>query len=109
MAEPRPREFCYADQLAFCTLDYYFKGHCRPDGFSDDCPYVAAYDNGDCRVQTNKQEFSTILGEMFGPKSKCVLGTLLDIRYKNENTLLPKCVEYNVNKDIFKFFLLLRM
>jgi hypothetical protein len=96
-AASKPREYCYSQQGAYCTLDFYAKGYCSSEGFSDNCLYVSGWGNGDCRDPRNGGS-SASTGEKYGPTSKCVTGTLLANGYRAATSESSRCVEYNVNK-----------
>jgi hypothetical protein len=101
-ASNQPREYCYDDQIGHCTIDYYGKGYCSGDGFADNCKYVGAYSNGDCRNPENQGgDTSGVGGEKYGLTSKCVLGTILKDGYRPATQDDPKCVEYSVIKHLF--------
>lgn len=51
------------------------------DPYLDFCPYVEAYNNGDCRDESNNSWWREHWGEKLGPNSRCIEGTFAPAGY----------------------------
>ena len=94
-------EFCTNLNMPGCTWDHRSIGHCwtingTPDNknwdyfgnnvivsqaFMDNCPFMAAYSNGDCRFSQNIMS-TPLYDQAATPTSRCFSGTFVKYGYK---------------------------
>ena len=59
-------------------FDYFGDGSAGTDSLMDGCPVVTAYSNKNCRnINQTPYNASNYIGEVTGPNSRCVTGTLM--------------------------------
>ena len=114
---PLPKDYCKPEEeKEMCSPNHVSKAYCASDGWADGCAWKEEYggQGSDCRLKpSDAEENWYYVGEKFGASSKCVIGTLKDIRYDPDEKEKAKCMEFKVKiillsksfKIIYYFFL----
>eukprot|EP00163_Fabomonas_tropica_P005191 TRINITY_DN1465_c0_g1_i1.p1 TRINITY_DN1465_c0_g1~~TRINITY_DN1465_c0_g1_i1.p1 ORF type:complete len:516 (+),score=104.34 TRINITY_DN1465_c0_g1_i1:927-2474(+) len=108
-----PEHYCSDSSVEACTLDRRAKGFCGVvqystslpslyapfpstptlgglDTLADYCPYIVGYSNGLC-TDTNNQKDADPLGQVFSSRSRCMMSTLTDKQYSNDEQRRMAC------------------